>query len=143
METSMDSKSYVIQLAKPTVEEFCQLRRNVGWGDTIQEMARASLAASLFHVVIRDDAKLVGMGRVVGDGFMYFYLQDILVDPDYQKLGVGHQLMEQVEIYLAAVAKKGATVGLLAAKGKESFYARYDYVSRPNDSLGCGMCKFI
>jgi hypothetical protein len=41
------------------------------------------------------------------------------------------------------VAKQGASIGLLAAKGKEAFYARYNYIERPNVSLGHGMCKFV
>ena len=51
--------------------------------------------------------------------------------------------MEQVEKYLSVTAKKGSTIGLLAAKGKEEFYVRYSYISRPSNSLGNGMCKFV
>ena len=51
--------------------------------------------------------------------------------------------MEQIERYLSNTVKKGATIGLLAAKGKEEFYSRYDYICRPNKSLGNGMCRFV
>ena len=105
-------------------------------------MAENSLDHSLFHVVIRDQSKLIGMGRIIGDGFMYFYVQDLVVDPDYQKQGIGNALMAQIENYLFASAKRGSTIGLLAAKGKEGFYTRFGYMTRPNDSLGNGMCKF-
>jgi len=83
------------------------------------------------------------MGRIVGDGAMYFYIQDVVVDPDYQNLGIGSALMKNIENYLFIEAKKGSTIGLLAAKGKEDFYTRYGYTNRPNELLGNGMCKFI
>jgi GNAT superfamily N-acetyltransferase len=83
------------------------------------------------------------MGRIVGDGAMYFYIQDVIVDPSYQGTGVGSILMDHIEHYLSIAAQKGSTVGLLAAKGKEDFYIRYDYMLRPSNTLGSGMCKFV
>ena len=83
------------------------------------------------------------MGRIVGDGAMYFYIQDVIVDPSYQNSGIGSALMEKIERYLSVSAKKGSTIGLLAAKGKEAFYARYNYIIRPNNSLGNGMSRFV
>ncbi len=98
---------------------------------------------SLFHVAVYFEDQLVGMGRVVGDGIMYFYVQDIVVLPDYQGLGIGALIMLNIENYLSSTAIKGSTIGLLAAKGKEAFYARYGYITRPNASLGHGMCRFV
>ena len=49
----------------------------------------------------------------------------------------------RVSGYLFESAKKGATIGLLSAQGKESFYGHYGYTQRPNELLGHGMCKFI
>ena len=34
------------------------------------------------------------MGRLVGDGAMYWYLQEIVVLPEYQRQGIGAQLIE-------------------------------------------------
>ncbi|WOH36368.1 GNAT family N-acetyltransferase [Thalassotalea fonticola] len=139
----MNLNAYSIIFESPSVEEFSLLRTKVGWGESDVEMAKNSLTNSLFHVVIRDNTKLIGMGRVIGDGAMYFYVQDVVVDPDYQKQGIGKAVMDHIESYLLEVAKKGSTIGLLAAKGKEEFYSRFGYTLRPNGSLGNGMCKFI
>ncbi|WDE08138.1 GNAT family N-acetyltransferase [Thalassomonas viridans] len=106
-------------------------------------MAKTSLANSLFHVVLRQQDKLIAMGRVVGDGAMFFYIQDVIVDPGYQRQGLGHIIMENIEAYLQKSVKKGSTIGLLAAKGKEAFYRRYGYQDRSGEVLGLGMCKFI
>ena len=139
----MNSDNYSIKLESPSIEEFLNLRNKIGWADLEYDLAESSLNNSLFHVIVRDKSQLIGMGRVVGDGAMYFYIQDVIVDPSYQNSGVGSALMACIENYLSVAAKKGSTIGLLAAKGKESFYIRYGYASRPNDSLGNGMCKFV
>lgn len=143
MEITVDSDKYFIKLESPSIEEFLNLRDKIGWGELDFNLAKASLNNSLFHVIVRNKSQLIGMGRVVGDGAMYFYIQDVIVDPSYQNSGVGTALMEQIENYLSVAAKKGATIGLLAAKGKEAFYVRYSYILRPSSTLGNGMCRFV
>ena len=135
--------NYCIDIKQPTAAEFCSLRAKVGWGDTDVNMAQSSLDNSLFHVTARIGCKIIGMGRVIGDGVMFFYVQDVVVDPDFHHQGIGNALMHKIEAYLAITAKKGATVALLSAQGKEPFYSRYEYVERTGDPLGKGMCKFI
>lgn len=139
----MTENEFRVYLDAPSVDEFNTLRELIGWGSIDSEMAHMSLDNSLFHVTIKNNTQLVAMGRIVGDGAMYFYVQDIVVHPVYQQLGLGHKIMQYIESYLSGVAKKGATVGLLSAKGKEGFYERFGYIKRPNDILGHGMCKFI
>jgi len=139
----MTPEEYAVTHLSPEVNEFAGLREKIGWGQTNLEMARTSLANSLFHVSIRHQEVLIAMGRVVGDGAMFFYIQDVIVDPDYQKQGLGHIIMENIETYLQQATQKGSTVGLLAARGKEAFYRRYGYLDRSGDDLGLGMCKFL
>jgi GNAT superfamily N-acetyltransferase len=135
--------NYKVYFDAPSVEEFNKLRNVIGWGDIDSDMAQMSLNNSLFNITIRDNTKLIAMGRIVGDGAMYFYVQDIVVHPEYHKCGLGHKVMQYIESYLSGTTKKGATIGLLCAKGKEGFYERFGYMQRPNDILGNGMCKFI
>lgn len=139
----MLTNKYSIHLKSPSVEEFSALRSKIGWGQIDFNIAGISLNNSLFHVTVRYESQLIGMGRVVGDGAMYFYIQDVVVDPNYQNMGIGNILMKKIESYLAASAKQGSTISLLAAKDKENFYTKYGYILRPNDSLGHGMCKFL
>ncbi|KGJ94611.1 GCN5-related N-acetyltransferase [Colwellia psychrerythraea] len=138
----MSTAKFCLKLESPSVEDFLILRSKVGWGNLDALLAERSLSNSLFHVAIYHDDQLVGMGRVVGDGAMYFYIQDVVVEPSYQKLGIGAALMASIEDYLSNATTQGATIGLLAAHGKEAFYSRYGYILRPNDVLGHGMCKF-
>lgn len=141
MRTLLDKFS--LKLEAPQVDDFLRLRKKVGWGELDIYLAETSLSNSLFHVTILHDEQLVGMGRVVGDGAMYFYIQDVIVDPSYQNQGLGTILMDTVEDYLRYAATKDSTIGLLSAQGREKFYARYGYIQRPSTTLGHGMCKFV
>jgi GNAT superfamily N-acetyltransferase len=79
---------------------------------------------------------------VIGDGGMVYYVQDVIVIPDYQRRGIGTQLMDRVMRYIRAHASHNTVVGLMAAKGKEAFYTRYGFTVRPTDQLGPGMTMF-
>ena len=139
----MDTTRFTPSRTPPTPAEFVALRAQVGWGELDPVMAGNSLANTLFHVTIREQETLVGMGRVVGDGVLYFYIQDVVVAPGYQGHGIGRMIMDAIEEYLVTATQPGATVGLLAAQGKEGFYTRYGYLERSGDPLGKGMCRFV
>lgn len=127
----------------PHVTDYICLRNAVGWGNTSIALAQKSLDNSLYHVVAQEDGKTIGMCRVIGDGALFFYIQDLVVSPGHQGLGIGKLLMEKVEVYLNKSASKGATIGLFSALGKEPFYLKYDYLERDGKGLGLGMCKFV
>lgn len=139
----MKNPDYIVLNKTPTVEAFIALREAVGWGVTCPRLAKLSLENSLYFVCVHFERQLIGMGRVIGDGGLNFYIQDLVVAPEHQGLGVGSLLMNNIEGYLKNNAADGATIGLLAAKGKEGFYSRYEYLLRPNNELGNGMCRFV
>jgi ribosomal protein S18 acetylase RimI-like enzyme len=124
----------------PTVAELRALNTAVGWTDLPGDdgaVARG-LAASLFGAVLLDAAgEIAGCARVVGDGGVYFYVQDLIVAPSLQGLGLGDLLLDEVLAYLERAAPAGATVGLIAAEGKAGFYARRGWAPRP--AAGPGM----
>ena len=78
--------TYEIESINPTVEEFKYLCESVGWSDFINfDVVETSLKNSIYCVTVKEDDQIVGMGRIVGDGAIYFYIQDIVVHPTYQK----------------------------------------------------------
>jgi GNAT superfamily N-acetyltransferase len=116
----------------PDIEEYRSICRAVGWEGVINfDAAGASLANSLYHVVALHDETVIGMARVVGDGAMYFYIQDVAVVPAHQGRGVGALLMGRVMGYLRGHAPERAFVGLFAAEETPPFYARYGFAAHP------------
>lgn len=82
----------------PTIEEYKNLCSAVGWSDFMNfDVAEESLNQSLFGVVIPYKDEIVGMGRVVGDGNIYFYIQDVAVVPEHRNKGVGSMIMGEIK----------------------------------------------
>jgi len=116
----------------PASAEYRSLCRAVGWDEFINvDAARASLVNSLYHVVALYDEGVIGMARVVGDGALFFYIQDVIVVPAHQGRGVGALLMGRVMDYLRGHAPEKAFVGLFAVEGTLPFYARYGFAVDP------------
>ncbi|GER89902.1 hypothetical protein KDW_40640 [Dictyobacter vulcani] len=85
---------------------------------------------------------MIGCGRVIGDGGLCFYVQDIIVLPGYQGQGLGRRIMEKIMDYLRENAHPGGFVGLMAAKGAAGFYLKYGFLERPTPDYGPGMILF-
>lgn len=140
--------NFITRLSAPCVTDFIALRERVGWGSLQPGLAASSLQNTLFHVTIyqcdhQGTEHLAAMGRVIGDGSLYFYIQDVVVSPDFQGIGLGAEVMQAIESYLAETVTTGATVGLLAAKSKETFYEQFGYQRRDGEAMGLGMCRFV
>lgn len=135
-------KEYSIVEHSPTVKEYQALRTAVGWGEADEDAIEKSLRNSLYWVCILKKETAIGCGRVVGDGGLCFYLQDLIVLPIYQGQGLGRQLMDKLMEYVRANAHKGGFVGLMAAKGVEDFYSNYGFMKRPTPDYGPGMILF-
>ena len=131
--------NYQIIEKLPTPEEYNQLRQLVGWGIYKRNVILQALPKSLYCVCAYDGTAIIGMARIIGDGGIAYYVQDVIVKPDYQRQGIGTQLMNKIMDYIHTHANNNSVIGLMAAKGKEPFYARYGFTIRPDGSLGSGM----
>lgn len=131
--------NYQIDTTCPTPEEFIALRESVGWGRYDERSAAMGLNNSLFTMSLRESGKLIGFGRVIGDGRITFYIQDVIVIPEKRGLGYSRIIIEQIMTYLDEVAAPGAVIGLMAAHGVEDLYEKFGFVKRPNEFLGAGM----
>lgn len=126
----------------PTAGEYNRLRAAVGWRTYDEATAGRHLPASLYGVCARRGGETVGMARVVGDGGLVFYIQDVIVVPEWQRRDIGTQLMDRVMEYIRQNAFEQSYVGLMSAKGKEPFYEKYGFIARPTELLGAGMTIF-
>lgn len=118
----------ILQNISPTLDEYIHLCSSVGWKDYMNfDVAETSLRNSLYSVVVKDKNEIIGMGRIVGDGAIYFYVQDIVVHPDYHGYGIGKAIMDDLMKYIDEHAPTKAFIGLFAAEGKGDFYEKYDF----------------
>ena len=125
-----------IEYRLPTVSEYKHLRSLVGWWETDQDATHVALQNSIFSVVVTHDNLVIGIARIIGDGGLYFYIQDLIVHPDFQSQKIGRALMKELMAFIKENAKPGAFIGLMAAKGLEKYYSQFGFETRDQNAPG-------
>lgn len=127
------------------VETYLALRAQVGWMALDRGQARLALENSLKIYMAYDGEQPVGMGRIVGDGAVICYIQDLIVVPEYQSRHVGSQLIERLIAYVTGITAENTRMMLclMCAKGREVFYEKHGFTARPTPLLGPGMIQYI
>lgn len=128
-----------------TVDTYLGIRAAVNWKKLERAQAEKALHNSLYTVVVYDGENAVGMGRIVGDGAVICYIQDLAVHPDYHGKGIGSLVIEKLIDYVKSIRMPGTTImlDLMCAKGRETFYQKHQFIARPTNDLGPGMIQYI
>lgn len=122
------TEAYRLEARLPTVDEYRSICTAVGWQDVMNFAAAPdALARSLHAVVAEHHGTAVGMGRLVGDGAIYFYVQDVAVLPEHQGFGVGRRIVAELVAWARRHAPDRAFLGLFAAAGTDAFYRRHGF----------------
>ena len=79
------------------LEDVLHLYQAVGWTNYTNQpqMLEQALSHSLVIYLALDGNAVVGLIRLVGDGFSSVFVQDLIVLPSYQRQGIGSSLMKQ------------------------------------------------
>lgn len=81
--------------APVSASALADLRESVGWNRMERDLTDERLH-NAFHLCAFDENRLIGYVCVVSNSVTGAYIQDLIVHPDYQKQGVGHQLMQRI-----------------------------------------------
>ena len=97
---------------------------------------------TLFRISVFDGGKIVGMARMLGDLGLDYFIKDVVVRPEYQKMGIGRLLIDEL---LNFVRKNGVSgtnifVELCAEPGKIPFYEKFGFDYDESQRLKL-MCK--
>jgi len=131
--------AFTIDHDLPNAETFKALRDSAGWGDINLEQAQQVLGNSLHGVTAYSGKTAIGMARVIGDGVINSYIQDVVIVPDYRGKGVGKAMIQALISDMRNSIPLDCTIGLLAATGQEGFYSSFSFISRPDTDYGAGM----
>ena len=79
------------------LEDVLHLYQAVGWTNYTHQpqMLEQALSHSLVIYVALDGDAVVGLIRLIGDGFSSIFVQDLIVLPSYQRQGIGSSLMKE------------------------------------------------
>lgn len=124
-----------------SVEEFNYLYDAVGWESYDKKVSEIALANTMYSVSVYDDDKIIGYGRLIGDGICFMYIHDVMVEPKYQNQKIGSQIMNKLleKINHIKLENPYVRVYLGASKGKEKFYEKFGFITREDANLGSGM----
>lgn len=134
-------KEFVFKYEEPDYQTWNDLRSYVGWIVHPFEVYEKVLENSLCFVTTRYNGKLIGMGRLVGDNITSFYIQGLVVNPYYQKRGIGTEIVNRLIHYAKRNGVTGASISLFAHKDTEEFYKKLGFQMHPNTTRGAGMSQ--
>lgn len=115
--------TYKIVKSVPTAAVVALYRAGGWWKESaaarrvIPKMVRNSFA---FAVAMDEGGRIVGMGRVISDGYSDAYIQDVVVLKKYRGLGIGRGLIDKLVAYCKR--RKLPWIGLVAEPGTYPFY---------------------
>ena len=131
----MNEISYVHDL--PSQDEYFKLFESTEWFRVrrpSKEELILTLSRSYFFVMAYDGDKLVGSGRIVSDGILHAMIYDMIIDPEYQRKGIGTKILNI--IIDKCIENNIGDIQLFCAQGKKKFYLKSGFEIRAEDAPG-------
>jgi ribosomal protein S18 acetylase RimI-like enzyme len=100
--------------------DFAALMARCGLGDLDVARTEAALARTI-NIGAWDGDRLVGAVRLLSDGYTWWVVTDIVVDPAYRRRGIGRTLLSR-----AAALSSGAVTVARIPPGTEGFFRAVD-----------------
>lgn len=84
-----------------------------------------ALALSWCWLTARNErSQLIGFVQVLSDGIRHAYILRLIVHPDYQRKGIGTELMNRL---MEVFKENNLLPTLVAAPGKDKFYEKFGF----------------
>jgi len=115
-----------IERRLPSVSEYMALRSAAGWRVPSAEACDRALDGTRLAVCAVDGGETIGMGRLVSDGALYWFIVDVIISPERQGHGIGSSVLRELES-LAAQDSPAGSVNLVAGPGVVAFYEHLGY----------------
>ncbi len=103
-------------------ELVAAILKEIGMAYHLAALHKRAFENSWVVVFAFKETQMIGFGRAISDGVYQAALYDVAVLPDYQGLGVGKRIVENI------VSRcPGCNLMLYAAPGKDKFYEKFDF----------------
>lgn len=115
-----DKLIYVFNPDLNTIDwsHICNLFYKVNWRTRVEDEIKLAFSKSSVTLFIYLEARIIAFGRSIDDGRYYAQLGDVIVDPEFQGIGLGKSLVTRINEKLVDYH----FVTLTAAPGKADFY---------------------
>ncbi len=102
-------------------EAVAALRTEVGW-DARKEALKKIIGCTYLTAACFDENRLVGIVDVISDGVDDAFIRNLVVDPQYQRKGIGLKLLKLILVQLKK--DKIKTVNILFEPGLTGLYRK-------------------
>lgn len=123
----------------PSAQDYVSLRIRSGMGSKDIDRSQIALKNSLLTVSLYDKDKLIGFGRIVGDGGITYVVSDIMVDAAYQGKGYAKEIMKAINNYFEENTYDDSYVCLIANYPADLLYQKYQFEYLSENK--CGMLR--
>lgn len=130
---------YDLRSGVPSAKDFCRLRAVAGLTPRSEAAAAAGLPGTLHGVQAIAEGRVIGMGRIIGDGGLVFHICDMAVEPAFQGQGIGRAIMAALMAHLKTEIKAEAYVNLLADGPARFLYAEFGLELTEPETRGMAM----
>jgi ribosomal protein S18 acetylase RimI-like enzyme len=103
--------------------ELSNLYKIAPLGNKNPDDLKMAFSNSMYKCFVYDGDKLIGVGRAIADGVDVSYLCDVAVHPEYQRCGIGKQIVRKLLEFSEGYNK----ILLFASVGKEPFYSKLGF----------------
>ncbi|MGN1104491.1 MAG: GNAT family N-acetyltransferase [Candidatus Coproplasma sp.] len=129
--------NFTVKRNQLTAEEFIELWQTVWGNGPTLEQTELAMQNTLFRVSVYDGERVVAMARLIGDLGLCCYIKDVIVRPEYQKLGLGRLLINEIKCFVKSQGVKSTAVFIevCARSGKEEFYKKLGFENNDGQSM--------
>ena len=107
------------------VNELNDLLETNKWRIQDTSKLEKALVLSWCWLTARNErSQLIGFVQVLSDGIRHAYILRLIVHPDYQRKGVGTELMNRL---MELLKENNLLPTLVAAPGKDKFYEKFGF----------------
>lgn len=107
-----------------SVKALSDLRESVGW-NRMENEYNNPLMTSYYHIAVYDKDKLVGYIDCLSNGVTDAYIQDLMIHPNYQRQGIGTDLMNKMIGYLKE--KYIYMISVVFEESLKAFYEKFGF----------------
>ena len=116
---------------------LADLRESVGW-NRMENCYQNTRITSYFHIAVYDGNLLIGFIDCISNAVTDAYIQDLIVHPDYQKKGIGTQLMNRMISHLRK--QNVYMISVIYDAQLSSFYQRFGFTQMLSGQLQTYHC---
>lgn len=116
-----------------SAKALSDLRESVGW-NRMESEYKNPLLTSYYHIAVYENEILVGYVDCVSNGVTDSYIQDLMVHPDYQRKGIGTELMKKMIKYLTE--KHIYIISVVYEESLKPFYDKFGF-----NNMLCGQLE--